>query len=119
MFACARRFKERHDLHAASKLSQHKVEGRPAVFPGGAETRFGRCRLPIRCGEHQEFMANYSSWGAISRERSVSRLMPRRRQPPSQTWRTFLANHLNEIASVDLFTVPTVAFRVLFFLVAL
>jgi len=39
-------------------------------------------------------------------ERSVSRLMPRRRQPPSQTWRTFLDNHLDEIASVDLFTVP-------------
>jgi putative transposase len=52
-------------------------------------------------------------------ERSVSRLMPRRRQPPSQTWRTFLANHLDEIASVDLFTVPTVTFRVLFCLVVL
>ena len=52
-------------------------------------------------------------------ERSVSRLMPRRRQPPSQTWRTFLANHLHEIASVDLFTVPTATFRVLFCLVVL
>jgi len=45
--------------------------------------------------------------------------MPRRRQPPSQTRRTFLANHLNEIASVDLFTVPTATFRVLFCLVVL
>jgi hypothetical protein len=52
-------------------------------------------------------------------ERSVSRLMPRRRRPPSQTWRTFLANHLNEIASVDLFTVPTATFQVLFCLVVL
>jgi len=52
-------------------------------------------------------------------ERSVSRLMPQRRQPPSQTWRTFLANHLHEIASVDLFTVPTATFRVLFSLVIL
>jgi putative transposase len=52
-------------------------------------------------------------------ERSVSRLMPRRRRPPSQTWRAFLANHLNEIASVDLFTVPTATFRVLFCLVVL
>jgi len=52
-------------------------------------------------------------------ERSVSRLMPRRRQPPSQTWRTLLANHLNEIASVYLFTVPTATFRVLFCLVVL
>ncbi len=45
-------------------------------------------------------------------ERSVSRLMSRRRPPPSQTWRTFLANHVDEIASVDLFTVPTVTFRI-------
>jgi putative transposase len=52
-------------------------------------------------------------------ERSVSRLLPRRRQPPSQTWRTFLVNHFNEIASVDLFTVPTATFRVLFCLVVL
>ena len=52
-------------------------------------------------------------------ERSVSRLMPRVRQPPSQTWCTFLTNHLNEIASVDLFTVPTATFRVLFCLVVL
>jgi transposase InsO family protein len=39
--------------------------------------------------------------------------------PPSQTWHTFLTNHLNEIASVDLFTVPTATFRVLFCLVVL
>jgi putative transposase len=52
-------------------------------------------------------------------ERSVSRLMPKHRQPPSQTWRTFLANHLNEMASIDLFTVPTATFRVLFCLVVL
>jgi len=45
--------------------------------------------------------------------------MPQRREPPSQTWRTFLANHLHEIASVDLFTVPTATFRVLFCLVVL
>jgi putative transposase len=52
-------------------------------------------------------------------ERSVSRVLPRRHRPPSQTWRTFLANHLNEIASVDLFTVPTATFRVIFCLVVL
>jgi len=27
-------------------------------------------------------------------ERSVSRLMPKVRKPPSQTWRTFLNNHI-------------------------
>jgi len=48
-------------------------------------------------------------------ERSVSRFMPKReRKPPSQTWRSFLANHLGSLASIDFFAVPTATFRVLF-----
>jgi putative transposase len=35
-------------------------------------------------------------------------------RPPSQTWRTFLANHAAHIWAADLFTVPTVRFRTLF-----
>jgi len=52
-------------------------------------------------------------------ERTVSRLIPKRRKPPSQTWRTFLDNHFRTIVSIDFFTVPTAAFRVLFVLVVL
>ena len=33
---------------------------------------------------------------------------------PSQTWRTFLTNHMHETAACDFFTVPTVTFRNLF-----
>jgi len=51
-------------------------------------------------------------------ERTVSRLMPKRRTPPSQAWRTFLTNHLRDLA-LDFFTVPTVRLRVLFVLVVL
>jgi putative transposase len=48
-------------------------------------------------------------------ERSVSRFMPPRpRKPPSQTWRTFLDNHMGSLASIDSFAVPTATFRVLF-----
>jgi hypothetical protein len=36
------------------------------------------------------------------------------RKPPSQTWRTFLDNHLKDLVSVDFFTVPTVSFRILY-----
>jgi putative transposase len=50
-------------------------------------------------------------------ERTVSRLMPRRRPEASQTWRTFLTNHVRDLVSIDFFTVPTVHFRVLFVLV--
>jgi hypothetical protein len=52
-------------------------------------------------------------------ERTVSRLMPKPRKPPSQTWRTFLKNHVNELISIDFFTVSTATFRVLFVLVVL
>jgi transposase InsO family protein len=48
-------------------------------------------------------------------ERSVSRWMPPKpRKPPSQTWRTFLDNHVGSLASIDFFTVPTATFRVLY-----
>jgi transposase InsO family protein len=40
--------------------------------------------------------------------------MIRRRNPPSQTWRTFLENHVKTTVSVDFFTVPTIRFQVLF-----
>jgi hypothetical protein len=52
-------------------------------------------------------------------ERTVSRLLPTNRKPPSQTWRTFLDNHLQDLVSIDFLTVPTASFRVLFVLVLL
>jgi transposase InsO family protein len=52
-------------------------------------------------------------------ERTVSRLIPKQRTPPSQTWRTFLANHVRDLVSFDFFTVPTAGLRVLFVLVVL
>ena len=45
---------------------------------------------------------------------TVSKYMVRHRKPPSQSWRTFLTNHAKDTVSVDLFTVPTATFRVLF-----
>ena len=52
-------------------------------------------------------------------ERTVARLMPKRRNPPSQPWRAFLDNHLKDLVSIDFFVVPTATFRVLFVLVVL
>jgi putative transposase len=52
-------------------------------------------------------------------ERTVSRLLPKRRMLPSQTWRTFLTNHVRDLVSLDFFTVPTARLRVLFVLVVL
>jgi putative transposase len=52
--------------------------------------------------------------GIAVSERTVSRLLQRRRRPPSQTWRTFLGNHVPALVSMDFFTVPTLTGRILF-----
>src|SRR6267143_100387 len=50
---------------------------------------------------------------------TVAKYMARRRRPPSQGWRTFLRNHADGIAAMDLFVVPTISFRLLYgFLIA-
>src|SRR5215813_12359587 len=99
-------------------LSRRKIGGRPSA------------NSQIRAMIKQMTQAN-PLWGAprihgeliklgidIS-ERSVSRLMPKVRKPPSQTWRTFLNNHIREIVSIDFLMVPTATFRVLYVLVVL
>src|SRR5215470_2591536 len=50
---------------------------------------------------------------------SVAKYMARRRGPPSQGWKTFLRNHADGIAAMDLFVVPTISFRLLYGLLIL
>jgi putative transposase len=50
---------------------------------------------------------------------TVAKYLRRPRKPPSQTWRTFLTNHMEQMASLDFFVVPTATFRVLFVFVVL
>ena len=45
---------------------------------------------------------------------SIAKYMARRRGPPSQGWKTFLRNHADGIAAMDLFVVPTISFRLLY-----
>jgi hypothetical protein len=45
---------------------------------------------------------------------TVAKYMARRRRPPSQGWKTFLRNYADGIASMDLFLVPTISFRLLY-----
>jgi len=45
---------------------------------------------------------------------TVAKYMAKGRRPPSQSWRTFLRNHADGIASVDFFVVPTATFKLLF-----
>ena len=52
-------------------------------------------------------------------ETTVAKYMVKRRGPPSQALRTFLANHAKETIALDFFTVPTATFKVLFVLIVL
>jgi transposase InsO family protein len=45
--------------------------------------------------------------------------MAKRRSPPSQGWKTFLRNHGDAIAAMDMLVVPTISFRVLYVLLIL
>ena len=50
---------------------------------------------------------------------TVSKYMAHHRKPLSQTWRTFLENHVTGLASMDFFTVPTATFRILYVFIVL
>jgi putative transposase len=101
-----------------TRRSRRPVVGRPPVAPeiralvaqvAAANPLWGAPRI------HGELL----KLGIDVAERTVSRLMPKRRPSPSQTWRTFLTNHVRDLVSIDFFTVPTAHLRVLFVLVVL
>jgi hypothetical protein len=52
-------------------------------------------------------------------ETSVGKYMVRHRKPPSQTWRTYLENHVKSMVSIDFFTVSTIRFQVLYVILVL
>ena len=54
--------------------------------------------------------------GFVISEKTVSRYMPRLPAEPDQVkrWVAFLRNHKDDIAAMDLFTVPTVSLRLLY-----
>jgi putative transposase len=55
---------------------------------------------------------------AISQS-AVAKYLGRRRPSPSQTWPTFLANHVGQVVAADFLVVPTVTYRLLFVLILL
>ena len=101
-----------------ARISQKNSGGRP---PASSEVR----ALIQRMAAANPFWGAPRIHGELLKlgmeisERTVSRLMPQSRKPPSQTWRAFLHNHVRDLVSVDFFTVPTVNFRVLFVFVVL
>ena len=101
-----------------ARKSRGREPGRPALDPqvvrlirdmSGANPLWGAPRI------HGELL----KLGVEVSQATVSKYMPRHRRPPSQTWRSFIDNHLHDLVALDFFTVPTATFRVLFVLVIL
>jgi len=57
--------------------------------------------------------------GFVVAQSTVSKYMPRRRSPPLQSWKTFLRNHAEAIAAMDMCVVPTNTFDCLFALMVI
>jgi hypothetical protein len=87
----------------------------------------GRPSLPQEIRELIRMMSrNNPRWGAPRihgellklgieiTEPTVAKYVVRSRKPPSQSWRTFLNNHVKSMVSVDFFVVPTVRFQILY-----
>ena len=47
-------------------------------------------------------------------ETTIAKYMVRRQGPPSQSWRTFIRNHMSDLAAIDFFTVQTAGFKTLY-----
>jgi putative transposase len=92
---------------------RHGKGGRPAVPQDIRELIRMMSRNNPRWGApriHGELL----KLGIEITEPTVAKYMLRRSKPPSETWRTFLENHVKSRVSVDFFTVPTIRFQVLF-----
>jgi transposase InsO family protein len=94
--------------------------------------RPGRPRINLEIRDLIRAMSNANPlWGAprihgellklgikIS-QATVGRWMPWRPKVPSPTWRSFLRNHLLDIAAIDMFVVATATFQLLYALIVL
>jgi hypothetical protein len=92
--------------------------GRPSIDPEIIQLIRRMCRANPLWGAprlHGELL----KLGIEISETTVAKYMLKRRDPPSQSWRTFLMNHAKETIALDFFTVPTATFKVLFVLVVL
>jgi len=94
--------------------------------------KVGRPRIPKKIRNLIRQMSHENlTWGAPRIESelklfslevadsTVAKYMITPKKPPSQTWRTFLRNHVRQIAAVDFFTVPTVRFQILYCFIVL
>ncbi len=92
--------------------------GRPAV-PKDIRDLIRQMSLANRLWGAPRIHGELLKLGIPVSQPTVAKYMVRHRKPPSQTWRTFLANHVHDVVSVDFLTVPTATFRVFFVFIVL
>ena len=92
--------------------------GRPCVAPEVRELIRNMCRANPLWGAPRVH-GELAKLGISISQAAVSKYMIRCRKPPSQTWRSFLDNHVEDLVSIDFFTLPTATFRILFVFIIL
>jgi len=84
-------------LHRSSRKGSHPKHESDQPFVGAPRIHGEQLKLGIQTSQA-----------------TVFKYMIRYRKPPSQSWQTFLNNHMPYLVSIDFFTVPTATFRVLY-----
>jgi len=95
------------------KPAMLKVVRRPAKDVRGhppTHSRDERCQPAVGSATDSRRLLKL---GIVVGQTTVAKYMAKGRRPPSQGWKTFLRNHADAIASIDLFIVPTISFRLL------
>jgi hypothetical protein len=95
------------------RWKSRKKQGRPLVDREIRDLIRRMCRENPTWGAPR-IQSELALLGHIVAQSTVSKYMVRRPKPPSQNWRTFLENHVGQIAAIDFFTVATIRFRVLY-----
>ena len=93
--------------------SRPKTAGRPKIDTEIRNLIRRMCRENLTWGAPR-IHSELKLLGFDVSETTVDKYMIRHRKPPSQTWRTFLDNHLQDIVAIDFFTVPSATFRILY-----
>ena len=95
------------------RWKSRKKSGRPKVDREIRNLIRRMCRDNLTWGAPR-ILSELLLLGHAVAESTVAQYMIRQPKPPSQNWRTFLANHMKQTAAADFFTVPTITFHVLY-----
>lgn len=100
------------------RQSQRGTPGRPKIDPDITEL-IRRMSSDNATWGAPRIRSELALLGHEIAESTVAKYMVRHPKEPSQTWRTFLANHMSVTAACDFFVVPTLTFKPLYCFVVL